>query len=90
MHYSVYIFHHLGIANYKGLDTEEKILRSDDIAHLEFEGQILDKWAQHILCAHINIKQTRDTPEQIALDHDEDLYRERLREELLEDASYES
>lgn len=80
----------MGIAKYKDLDTGEKSLRSDAIARLEFEGQILDKWAQHILCAHVNIKQTRDTPEQIALDLNKPLYQKRLKERLLDDASYES
>ncbi|KAH7096030.1 hypothetical protein FB567DRAFT_624205 [Paraphoma chrysanthemicola] len=90
VHYSVQIFNHFGIAKYKNLSTERKSPGSDAIAPLKFEGEILDKWAQHILCAHVNIKQTRDTPEQDALDNDQALYRQRLEEPLLPDASYES
>jgi hypothetical protein len=90
VHYSVHVFHHLGIARYAILDTRDQGLRSDAIAHLNFEGEILDKWAKHILCAHVNLKQTRDTPEQDALDPAKPLYQQRLKEKLLDDASYES
>lgn len=71
------------------MDTREKDFRSDAIA-LKFEGEILDKWAKHILCAHVNIKQTRDTLEQDALDPEKPLYLKRLEERLLDNASYKS
>jgi hypothetical protein len=80
----------LGIAKYTDLDTGEKDLSPDAIALLKFEGEILDKWAKHILCAHVNLKQTRDTPEQDALDPEKPWYQKRLEERLLDDASYES
>ncbi|KAL2064183.1 hypothetical protein VTL71DRAFT_4677 [Oculimacula yallundae] len=89
IHYSVHILLYLGIASYT------KVTRLDD-SHLsaaipkdaenKFEAEILERWAKHILCAHINLKQARNMAETITPDNP--LYQERLRGSMKENASY--
>ncbi|KAF8849226.1 hypothetical protein BDZ45DRAFT_810158 [Acephala macrosclerotiorum] len=58
--------------------------------HYSFEGDILDKWAKHILCAHINLKQARDSREYTAVQTGSPSYSRRVKEVLLPEASYEA
>lgn len=89
IHYSVHILLYLGIASYT------KVTRLDN-SHLsaaipkndenKFEAEILERWAKHILCAHINFKQARNMAETITPDNP--LYQERLQERIKGNASY--
>jgi hypothetical protein len=103
-HYSVCIFDHLGIADYKssfpGCEvalSSNSFLLSDLIALLpdvnspkkNFEGDILGQWTQHILCAHVYIKQSRSSEEEKDLSRTL-IYKERLSEKLEPTASYEA
>lgn len=89
IHYSVHILLYLGIASYakvtrlddKGLS--EAIPKNDEN---KFEAEILERWAKHILCAHINLKQARNMAETITPENP--LYRERLQGKMLDNASY--
>jgi hypothetical protein len=56
----------------------------------EFEGKILEKWAEHILCAHVYIRQSRNTKEKNDVDPAGELYEARLNERLLKPAAYEA
>ncbi|KAH6666188.1 hypothetical protein B0J14DRAFT_198953 [Halenospora varia] len=53
-----------------------------------FEGEILEKWAKHILCAHINLKQARNADEVISKNINTEIYHQRLQGHLVESASY--
>jgi hypothetical protein len=101
VHYSVPIFDYLGIAEYRSsfpgceeATNQNSFLLSKVIPPLvdknEFEGKILDKWAEHILCAHIYIRQSRNTKEKDDVDPAGELYQARLDETLLEPAAYEA
>jgi len=81
LHYSVYIYDHLDIADYSrhfllgqindaqnGPITLTQALQNAIIPlaqNAKFEGDILARWAQHELCAHVNIRQARNTNEEI-------------------------
>jgi hypothetical protein len=101
VHYSVPIFDYLGIAEYRskfpGCDeatSQNSFLLSKVVPPLiknnEFEGKILEKWAEHILCAHVYIRQSRNTKEKNDLDPAEELYQARLKENLLSPAAYDA
>ena len=89
IHYSVHILLYLGIASYakvtrlddKGLS--EAIPKNDEN---KFEAEILERWAKHILCAHINLKQARNMAETITPENP--VYTERLQGKMLDNASY--
>lgn len=99
-HYSVCIFDHLKIADYKEsfLHSQEpgspnSFLLSDLINTIsdplhKFEGEILEKWTQHILCAHVYIKQFRCSEDEEVLDQAK--YTKRLEEGLRDLATYEA
>ncbi|KAH8588897.1 hypothetical protein B0O99DRAFT_677108 [Bisporella sp. PMI_857] len=97
IHYSVCIFDHLGIAEYKtyfpeSADTESFLL-SYVVPRLsennKFEGDILERWTKHVLCAHVNVRQSRNSEEKNILERPS-LLDARLRENLLPNASYEA
>jgi hypothetical protein len=101
VHYSVPIFDYLGIAEYRSsfpgcekAASPNSFLLSKVVPPLidnnEFEGKILEKWAEHILCAHVYIRQSRNTEEMNYVDPAGDLYHERLNERLLNPAAYEA
>jgi hypothetical protein len=91
LHYSVYVYDHLGIADYskrilpdQKKDTQYRLIKSAitplaDTAMLKFEGDILAQWAKHILCAHVNIRQARNMDEEIK---EEDLTCESVKKKL--------
>ncbi|KAL5313444.1 hypothetical protein ACEPPN_019177 [Leptodophora sp. 'Broadleaf-Isolate-01'] len=54
----------------------------------KFEGHILEKWAKHIICAHVNLKQARNEEETLSPEKDPDLYQARRNGELKRDALY--
>jgi len=54
----------------------------------KFEGDILEKWAKHIMCAHINLKQARNEKETLEKDHSS--YQARLDGKLKPRALYEA
>jgi len=98
-HYSVHIFDQLGIAEYKKYfppgspntnDFKSSLLNTLVSEHNKFEGEILERWAKHVLCAHIYIRQARNSREQEDLDPSKPLYNQRLGEDLLPGASYEA
>ncbi|PBP18897.1 hypothetical protein BUE80_DR010376 [Diplocarpon rosae] len=102
-HHSVYILRHLGIAKDaqlapaaegEGEKSKNDVLRISEEAQrgsfgkIRFEAELLEKWAKHILCAHVNLRQARDWEETIgAEDH---RYPERVRGVLTAKASYEA
>jgi hypothetical protein len=101
VHYSVPIFDHLGIAEYRSkfpgceeATCQNSFLLSKVVPPLidnnKFEGKILEKWAEHILCAHVYIRQSRNTKEKNGVDPAGPLYRARLDEGLLDPATYEA
>jgi len=65
-------------------------LQTNDIisAGIQFEGDILEKWAKHIMCAHINLKQARNEKETLEKDHSS--YQARLDGKLKPRALYEA
>jgi hypothetical protein len=67
-------------------------LQTDNIisAGNQFEGDILEKWAKHIMCAHINLKQARNEKETLSLKKDPSSYQARLDGKLKRDALYEA
>jgi hypothetical protein len=88
----------LGIAEYKkyfppenanAKDLKSSLLDPPLFEHSEFEGVILERWAKHVLCAHVYIKQARNSKEEKDLHPSTPLYDERLKEDLLPNASYE-
>ncbi|KAH7412975.1 hypothetical protein BKA64DRAFT_660013 [Cadophora sp. MPI-SDFR-AT-0126] len=89
IHYSVHILLYLGIASYTkvtrldGKGLSEAIPKNDEN---KFEAEILERWAKHILCAHINLKQARNMAE--TLSPESSVYRERLQVQMLDNASY--
>ncbi|OWO99564.1 hypothetical protein B2J93_2609 [Marssonina coronariae] len=102
-HHSVYILRHLGIANYaqlapaaesEGEKSKNDVLRISEEAQrgsfgkVRFEAELLEKWAKHILCAHVNLRQARDWEETIGAE--DSRYPERVRGILVENASYEA
>ncbi|PBP18125.1 hypothetical protein BUE80_DR010979 [Diplocarpon rosae] len=102
-HHSVYILRHLGIAKYaqlapaaegEGEKSKNDVLRISEEAQrgsfgkIRFEAELLEKWAKHILCAHVNLRQARDWEETI--DAEDHRYPERVRGVLIAKASYEA
>lgn len=88
----------MGIAEYKkyfppenanAKDLKSSLLDPPLFKHSRFEGVILERWAKHVLCAHIYIKQARNSQEEKDLHPSTPLYNERLKEALLPHASYE-
>ena len=55
-----------------------------------FEGEILEKWTKLILCAHINIKQSRNSAEANAITKHTADFEKRLSARLRPSASYEN
>jgi len=56
----------------------------------KFEGDILEKWAKHIICAHVNLKQARNQEETLSPERDPDLYQARRNGKLKPGALYEA
>lgn len=54
----------------------------------KFEGELHERWAKHILCAHVNLRQARNEEETI--EFGSPLYLQRLQGELQNEASYEA
>jgi len=53
-----------------------------------FEGEILEKWTKLILCAHVNIKQSRNSAEANAVTHRTTDFEKRLASNLKPNAFY--
>ncbi|RDW60590.1 hypothetical protein BP6252_11973 [Coleophoma cylindrospora] len=92
-HYSVYILRSLGVTKYERLSIssrDENGASKDEASDLskqsKFEAEILDRWAKHIACAHINLWQARNSAE--AIEVGELRYRQRIQGNLLSNASY--
>jgi hypothetical protein len=101
VHYSVPIFDHLGIAEYRSSFPSCEEATSPNsfllrkvvpplIHNNEFEGKILEKWSEHILCAHVYIRQSRNTKEKNDVDPAKEVYQTRLTERLRNHAVYEA
>jgi hypothetical protein len=97
VHYSVCIFDHLRIAEYKKHFPKIAGTKSFSLSYIvsclsednKFEGEILERWTKHILCAHVNIRQSRNSRERDIL-KEHRILDARLTEKLRTDASYEA
>jgi hypothetical protein len=92
IHYSVHILRHLGIAEYTRVPllsdatSLSAVIPKDN--ENKFEAEILETYVKHILCAHVNIKQARNTAETITSSDPQ--YNQRLSEQLRPNASYQT